>query len=93
MEPTPSIGIIGDFNPKNATHTATTDAIRHAAAAWGQRVVVEWISTRQLEVEGTERLSAYHGLWCSPGSPYQSMEGALAAIRFARETNRPFFGT
>lgn len=25
------IGIIGDFNPKNATHVATNDGIQHAA--------------------------------------------------------------
>jgi len=28
-----------------------------------------------------------------PASPYRSMDGALRAIRFARETGRPFLGT
>jgi len=93
MQSTLTIGIIGDFNPKNVTHTATNDSIVHAAEAIGQEVVIEWVSTRQLEQEGTAILSSFQALWCSPGSPYESMEGALAAIRFAREANRPFFGT
>ena len=87
------IGIIGDFNPKNNTHVATDASIVHAAEAIGQDVLIEWVPTLQLEREGVERLAAFQALWCSPGSPYESMEGALAAIRFARETNLPFFGT
>lgn len=93
MQATLKIGIIGDFNPQNSTHLATNQSIVHAAEATGQQVVVEWLPTRQLAEEGVASLSAFHALWCSPGSPYESMEGALAAIRFAREANRPFFGT
>jgi CTP synthase (UTP-ammonia lyase) len=35
----------------------------------------------------------FDGLWCVPGSPYASMEGALNAIRQARESGLPFLGT
>lgn len=93
MEPTLRVGIIGDFNPKNDSHIATTDAIVQAAEALGQGVVMEWVPTRRLEHEGAQILTAHQALWCSPGSPYESMAGALAAIRFAREGNIPFFGT
>ncbi len=31
--------------------------------------------------------------FCSPGSPYRSLDGALEAIRFAREGGVPFIGT
>jgi CTP synthase (UTP-ammonia lyase) len=88
-----NIGIIGDFNPRNTTHTATDASIVHAADALGQAVRIEWVPTLHLEREGTGSLASYQALWCSPGSPYESMEGALAAIQFARETNLPFFGT
>lgn len=87
------IGIIGDFNAKNSTHTATNDSIVHAATAIGQLVKIEWMPTQQLKHQGTAILSPFQALWCSPGSPYESMEGALAAIRFAREANIPFWGT
>lgn len=87
------IGIIGDFNPKNITHIATNNALAHAAEASGIGVVMEWLPTRHLEHKGVAALSAFQALWCSPGSPYESMAGALAAIQFAREANIPFFGT
>ena len=33
------------------------------------------------------------GVWCAPGGPYRSLDGALEAIRWARETNVAFLGT
>ena len=92
MQPNLKIGVIGDFNPKNITHLATNDAISHAADANGIGVGIEWLPTRHLE-RSVAALSAFQALWCSPGSPYESMAGALAAIQFAREANIPFFGT
>src|SRR5690606_14919504 len=40
-----------------------------------------------------ERVGDFDALWCVPGSPYRSMDGALRAIRAARESGRPFLGT
>lgn len=88
-----NLGIIGDFNPNNITHLATNEAIVHAAETSRQAVAITWVPTRQLAQQGTALLSPFQALWCSPGSPYESMAGALAAIQFAREANIPFFGT
>ncbi len=51
---------------------------------------VIWLATS--EVTGSALASA-SGLWCVPGSPYTSTEGALHAIRLARQHLIPFFGT
>jgi len=40
-----------------------------------------------------ERLAAYDGIWIAPASPYRSMDGALAAVRHARERGVPLVGT
>src|SRR5204863_760275 len=66
-----------------------------ARAARDNSIHVEstWLHTRELQANGTAALAGYDALWCVPASPYASMEGALAAIRFARETGRPFLGT
>lgn len=87
------LGIIGDFNPANQTHLATNAAIEHAAAALAVQATGEWLPTPQIASCGTAVLHGFDALWCSPGSPYASMDGALDAIRFARERNIPFFGT
>jgi CTP synthase (UTP-ammonia lyase) len=88
------IGIIGDRDPTFRPHVATDEAIAHAAAHLSVPVETDWLPTPSLERAGAEKvLQACDGLWASPGSPYRSMEGALVAIRYARERNWPFFAT
>jgi CTP synthase (UTP-ammonia lyase) len=88
------IGIIGDYNPTSRYHVATDEAVGHAAATLGVPVATEWIPTPALAIgEPAAALERFDALWCSPGSPYRSMQGALDAIRFARERQRPFLGT
>src|SRR3989442_15811741 len=82
------LGIIGDFNPANPTHVATNTGLQHASEALGVPVEVTWLHTDE-----HHDLSAFDGLLCSPGSPYRSLDGALDAIRYARENKVPFLGT
>lgn len=88
------VGIIGDYNPASRFHAATDAALQHAAGALSISVSMAWLPTLSLEDKRREEvLRQFDALWCAPGSPYRSMEGALAAIRFAREHGRPFVGT
>ena len=82
------IGIIGDFNSDNPTHIATNLGIQHAAEILGMPFHTVWLATDQ-----PHDFSEFQGLFCSPGSPYRSLEGALAGIRYAREHSIPFLGT
>jgi CTP synthase (UTP-ammonia lyase) len=88
------VAIIGDYNPASRFHAATDAALQHAADALSLRVDVMWLPTPALEEAEPENiLGQFNALWCAPGSPYQSMDGALAGIRYARERGRPFVGT
>jgi CTP synthase (UTP-ammonia lyase) len=82
------IGIIGDYNARNPTHVATTNSFQHASDALGQPIEAVWLATDEAQEFGK-----FQGLLGSPGSPYRSMEGALAGIRYARENNVPYIGT
>ena len=93
MKQTIKIGIVGDFNPNSPSHKATNEALFHASEHCGLAVDVQWIPTIALDDQPAQTLDAFAALWCAPGSPYQSMEGALNGIRYAREENRPFIGT
>ncbi|MBI3466925.1 MAG: hypothetical protein HY000_28255 [Planctomycetes bacterium] len=94
MSNTMRIAIIGDYNPGNRTHRATNDGIRQAADFLAIIAEINWLPTPTLVgPEAQKGLEQFDGLWASPGSPYQSKEGALAAIRFARERDWPFVGT
>ncbi len=93
MTENPRVGIIGDHDPNNTTHAATDRALAHAAGVLGVSVDVEWLPTDALEGCAFEATRGFDALFCSPGSPYRSFDGALEAIRFARENNVPFVGT
>ena len=88
------IGIVGDYNPASRYHAATNAALQHAGAALAIPVEVTWVATPSVDEANAEKvLGLFDALWCAPGSPYESMEGALAGIRYARERGRPFVGT
>ena len=87
------IGIIGDHQPTYDTHHATEAALHHAADRLAVAVEMTWLPTASLDPLPAARLQPYDGLWCAPGSPYRSMQGALNAIRWAREHNQPLLGT
>lgn len=87
------VGIIGEYDPSRPNHIATNEALNHAADALSVSLKFSWISTQPLNKESVEKtLKEFHGLWCAP-SDYKSMDGALRAIRFAREKQWPFIGT
>jgi CTP synthase (UTP-ammonia lyase) len=82
------VGIVGDFDARRVSHVATNQALAHAG------IDAEWVPTGDVIPEKPEaRVGRYAGLFISPGSPYRSMDGALAAIRFARERGVPLVGT
>ena len=88
------IGVVGDYRADNRTHVATTNGLRHAARVAGVSLELEWIHTSRIKPDGpADSLRALEGIFLAPGSPYASMDGALAAIRFAREQGAPLAAT
>ena len=81
------IGVVGDFQPKNVTHGFTNAALEHLALDF------DWVPTESVGDRAEAALSGYDGLWIAPASPYRSMDGALEAIRHARERGVPLVGT
>lgn len=88
----PRLALIGDFNPDVAAHRAIPPALTLANQATGCSVTWDWVGTDTI-TDAPAQLAPYAGVWCVPASPYRSMDGALAAIRVARESGRPFLGT
>lgn len=90
------IALVGDFDPAVLAHRAIPRALLGAAEALGLGLGFEWVAShsvgRSID-DATRRLARFDGLWCLPGSPYRSMDGVLAAIGFARRSQRPFMGT
>lgn len=87
------IALIGDQSPAVKAHSAIPSALRLASNPRQLAVAETWFSTSTLSDEVEGHLRGFHGVWCVPGSPYHNIEGALRAIRFARERQVPFLGT
>lgn len=87
------LGVIGDFDPAFPPHPATNAALDHAAASVSVELDVRWLPTNGLRHLDPEALDRYDALWCAPGSPYKSLDGAVRAIRLAREHGVPLIGT
>jgi CTP synthase (UTP-ammonia lyase) len=92
VEDTNRIALIGDYDASVLAHRAIPASLEFAASSLGVTVTPIWVGTSTISATASE-LAEYAGVWCVPASPYASMAGALAAIRFAREYPRPFLGT
>ncbi|MDZ3829412.1 CTP synthase C-terminal region-related (seleno)protein [Pseudomonas monsensis] len=85
------IALIGDYDPQVTAHQAIPVALGMLAEQTGREVQFQWLPTESIHVDTP--LQDFDGFWCVPASPYKSEAGALRAIRFAREQQRPFLGT
>src|SRR5262245_43258344 len=89
MASTPTrILVVGDHDPAMYTHRAIDDALEHLAAT-GRQFSWTWAHTTTIT---PLLLGDADGVWIAPKSPYASFDGALAAIRHAREQRVPFLG-
>ena len=86
------VAIVGDYQPENVTHTATGKAIEYTARHLGLTARAEWIPTDTI-ADPSLTLAPFQALWIAPGSPYRSLDGALAAIKYARLSGIPLIGT
>jgi CTP synthase (UTP-ammonia lyase) len=80
------IGVVGDYNLENETHTLLDASLANAGAE------SEWVATDAVPSAG-ELEERYAGIWIAPASPYRSMDGALVAVTVARERGIPLVGT
>ncbi|AVF36843.1 CTP synthase C-terminal region-related (seleno)protein [Rahnella sikkimica] len=84
------LALVGDYNSAFTAHQAIPLAIDLAAQHFSIEIHADWLATDTIT---PEILNDYDAFWTVPGSPYRSTEGALSAIRFARENRKPFLGT
>jgi CTP synthase (UTP-ammonia lyase) len=92
MEPT-FIALVGDHDPDVVAHRAVPKSLGLANLSLGRPVDAVWVATERIAEDEEEALGHVDAIWLVPASPYRSMEGALAAVRRARERGMPFLGT
>lgn len=81
------IALVGDYSSGYEAQAHTIRALDELDVAF------EWVSTADIDdTARPQRLHGHAGIVMTPGTPYASLGGALAAIRYAREEDVPLFG-
>jgi CTP synthase (UTP-ammonia lyase) len=88
-----TLALIGEYLPSFLPHLKTAEALDHAASKLKIELDLSWISTAELVDHAADKLARFDAIWIAPGSPYKSMQGALNAIRWARDGEIACLGT
>ena len=89
------IGLIGKYNELPDAYKSIYESFVHAGAVNECKVRVIPIHAEELEgnyKDVSKALSQLNGILVAPGFGERGIEGKLTAIRYARESNIPFFG-
>ena len=84
------LALVGDRSPHVRSHQRIPALLTALASREGLPLDAYWIATPEAAGAG---LAGFDAIWLLPGSPYESMAGALTAARAAREGLIPFLGT
>jgi CTP synthase len=88
------IAVVGKYIELHDAYKSIYEALDHAGIAAGVDVELRKISAEGLAEGGaeSEALRGAHGLLVPGGFGERGLEGKIAAIRYAREHDLPFFG-
>jgi len=87
---TPRVALVGDRSANVRAHARIPVLIEALLRREGIALDAYWIATP--EAQDCD-LRGFDAIWAVPGSPYASADGAIAAVRTAREEKIPFLGT
>ena len=96
-----SIGIVGKYVEYEDSYKSLKEALVHGALAHNLKLRVTWIEAEALETTDADGapnrdylhlLEPHDGILVPGGFGKRGIEGMLNAIRYARESETPFFG-
>ena len=86
------IGVVGKYVHLKDSYKSLHESLVHGGLANDLAVQLEYIDSEQIERSGTAILTGLDGILVPGGFGDRGVEGKIAAIRYARENNVPFFG-
>ena len=89
-QPMARIALVGDRSANVRAHARIPVLLDALLQRDGIALDAYWIATPDA---GAADLGKFDAIWVAPGSPYESADGAIAAVRTAREQRIPFLGT
>lgn len=87
------IAVVGKYMQVKDSYKSLSEALTHGGMANNVRVHIEMIDSEIFEKDNAVAfLENVHGILVPGGFGERGTEGKIAAVRFAREHNVPFFG-
>lgn len=87
-----SITIVGKYTHLTESYKSLVEALIHAGICLQCRVHFCYVDSEEIEKMGVAALSSAAAILVPGGFGQRGIEGKIAAIRYAREKNVPFFG-
>ena len=87
------IALVGKYTELPDAYKSINESFIHAGAMNHSKVKVTYVPAEQVTMDNAaEKLAGVSGIFVAPGSGVRGFEGKVAAVRYARENNIPFFG-
>ena len=87
------VALVGKYTALPDAYKSINESFIHAGAMNHAKVKVHYVPAEQVTDENAaELLGGVSGIFVAPGSGVRGFEGKVAAVRYARENNVPFFG-
>ena len=88
-----TVAVVGKYTGLLDAYKSLAEALAHGGIANNVKVKLNWIDSEIFEGENTmHELEGVHGILVPGGFGERGVEGKIAAAKFAREHNVPYFG-
>jgi CTP synthase len=90
-----TIAVVGKYTELKDAYKSLIEALHHGGVANDVKVDIRWIESEKFEERGegwVSDLHGVHGVLVPGGFGERGAEGKIAAVKFAREQNVPYFG-
>ena len=87
------VALVGKYSELPDAYKSINESFIHAGAINHCKVKVTYVPAEQVTNENAaEKLAGMSGIFVAPGSGVRGFVGKVAAVKYARENNIPFFG-
>jgi CTP synthase (UTP-ammonia lyase) len=91
---TPRIALVGERDVAKKAHQGIEASLALYRRDVNSHLDYDWVRTASITQTSIQDIFRdTTAIWCTPGSPYESISGALLAIRHARTEKMAFLGT
>ncbi|HEY8423635.1 MAG TPA: CTP synthase [Clostridia bacterium] len=88
-----TIGLVGKYVELHDAYLSVVEALKHGGLAHQVNVNIKWISSEDVnEQNAHEYLKGLDGIIVPGGFGDRGIDGKIAAAKYARENNIPYFG-